>query len=490
MPRAKPELEFEQRVAEIPYHGIGLSVDLYTPALDELQTALDRNGIRYGYLEIFKAPQRALAELRRKWPGLPMAYHAEGLWVTEPNLLEAYPVEKELDSARAHLETIQAHWLTHECATKQMSGYSFGTYVPPLFTAASSVVTARNIRQVQRWLFARVKSEAPARHGPLFLLETPPMTYFGVGDVAMADFFRTITDRAACGIVLDIGHVWTVYRYTGAWRSRPLEVFLGEFLDRFPLERVVQIHLAGLGLHAATSRVSLDDIGSATQQPPFWIDAHADAIPEVLFDMLEQVLSHPRLLNLRGVALEVDNKPIPAIVDEMKAFSKRFGQVLSDRSEMDRGPTQILVDQLEDEPIDERQDPQQQHLVLEYECYARMVTGQSEQAPFSRWVDPEGLAIYRRDYLPYEILQWGGDLRDMFPESCRGLEQAGIPLRQFVDFWFSEPRDAGKGQDGYDFFLLKIDRFAAYVSRVLPDAADLAQREAATLRKDYALACE
>jgi uncharacterized protein (UPF0276 family) len=487
---AKTARQFEQRVAEIPYHGIGLSVDLYTPDLAELQATLEREGIRYGYLEIFKASQRVLAELREKWPGLPLAYHAEGLWVTEPQLLEAYAVEREFELALSQLKAIQAQWLTHECATKQMAGYSFGTYLPPLFTAASAAVTARNIRQIQQWLDARAKTEAPARHGPLFLLETPPLTYFGCGDLVIADFFTAVTDQAACGIVLDIGHVWTVYRYTGAWRSQLLEDFLAEFLDRFPLQRVVQIHLAGLGLHPATSRGTLDGIGSAGGALPFWIDAHADPIPKVLFDMLEQVLSHPGLLHLRGVALEVDNKPIPTIVEEMKVFSQRVGQMIRDRSAaMDKELSQAPIVRCEDEPNDDLQDLRQEQLLLQYERYAKMVTGQSEEAPCLQWVDPEGLAIYRKAYLPYEILQWGGDLRDMFPESCRRLDRAAIPLGPFVDFWFSEPHDAQNDQEGYDFFLLKAARFAAYVSSILPDAADLAHREAAVLRQDYALAC-
>lgn len=489
MPLAKPARQFKQRVAEIPYRGIGLSVDLYTPDLDELQAALERESIRYGYLEVFKASQRALAKLRRKWPELPMTYHAEGLWVTEPNLLEAYPLERELDLAHSHLETIQAHWLTHECATKQMAGYSFGTYLPPLFTAASAAATARNIRQVQTWLDERARKAGPARYGPLFLLETPPLTYFGVGDIGIADFFRAIADGAACGIVLDIGHLWTVYRYTGAWRSRSLEAFLAEFLDRFPLERVVEIHLAGLGLHAATVRASLDEIEPTRQAPPFWVDAHAEAIPELLFDMLEQVLSHPRLLNLRGVALEVDNKSIPTILDELKGFSERFGRVLSDRFKTDPHVSQTAVELSEAEPTDDLQDRLQQHLLVEYERYAQVVTGQAQQAPVSSWLDMEGLERYRTEYLPYEILEWGGDLRDMFPESCRRLDEAALPLGRFVDFWFCEPRDAHTGHDGYDFFLLKIDRFAEYVSRVLPDAAELVHREAAMLRTDYALAC-
>ena len=62
-----------------------------------------------------------------------------------------------------------------------------------------------------------------------------------------------MTDRAACGLVLDIGHLWTVYRYTGSWRRQRLEDFAAQFLEAFPMERVVEIHVAGLAEFANPS---------------------------------------------------------------------------------------------------------------------------------------------------------------------------------------------------------------------------------------------
>jgi hypothetical protein len=101
--------------------------------------------------------------------------------------------------------------------------------------------------------------------------------------------------------------------------------------------------------------------------------------------------------------------------------------------------------------------------------------------------DASSLALYIDHYLPYEILEWGGAVRDMFPETCRLLDEAGVNLNDFVRFWFREPRMTGQS---YDFFLLKIERFIEFVHEALPDAIETAEREADSLRSGYEAACE
>jgi uncharacterized protein (UPF0276 family) len=474
--------QFQTRVSHVPTLGIGLSVDLYTPDLFELIRALEARGLPYGYFEIFKGSQRALSRVRRTLPTVPLTYHAEGLWVTQPELREAYPLEDELRTAVSHVTAIGAPWLTHECATKQMAGYSFGTYLPPLFTAASAQVTAANIRHVQTRL-DQLLSVGLAQP-PLFLLETPPLTYFAFGDLNVADFFRAITAEAFCGIVLDIGHLWTIYRYTGEWKRRSLAAFLSQFLDRFPLERVVEIHLAGLGSHEST--VACDGNSPGKQplwptKPPLWIDAHERPIPEVLFDMLEQVISQSRLVNLKGIALEVDNKPVEMVVDELERFARRFADHLT----LDRDAARSEPDLAR--PSSQDLSGTAEHgLITEYQAYVRAVSESPWEPVLATRSDHEDLARYQKAYLPHEILQWGGNLQSMFPETCHELDAAGIQLAGFLGYWFREPRPAA---GPYDFFVLKLERFVAYVDEVLPGASGLVQREAAALREGYETAC-
>jgi uncharacterized protein len=367
-----------------------------------------------------------------------------------------------------------------------MAGYTFGTYLPPLLSLASAEATADNIRIVQARIDELMRSFSCPR--PLFLLETPPLTYFGFGDLDMAEFFTAITDRVGCGVVLDIGHVWTIYRYTGAWQRSSVGVFLLEFLNRFPLERVVQIHVAGLGLHENVPGRETA-LRETPMEPPLWLDAHEQSIPVVLFDLLEQVLRHPRLVNLRGVALEVDNKSVPCIVEEFERFTERFRPMIGQRLRSGTISTAWRTSTAPAEPISGRQGQTQvqvrkQELIEKYRSYAAAVSGPSAtSAPTSC---PQGLELYRQYYLPHEILTWGGDLSQMFPLTSKALQEAGTSLEDFLLFWFREPRWS---DDRFDFFLLKVDRFVSFVSEVLPGGLLTAQREAATLREAYEIAC-
>ena len=466
--------EFKARASHIPHHGLGLSVDVYSPNLFELAGALDRRGLDCGYLEIFKAAAPALATVRRRLPQALCAYHAEGLWVTQPEPDRISPFDAELDETAEQLRILGSHWLNHECAAKQMAGYAFGTYLPALFTRASAEVTAANIARAQE----RLDRSCAARNGtgPLFLLETPPLTYVGFGELGLPEYFRLVTAQVPCGIVLDVGHLWTVYRYTGEWRRRPLAAFLAEFLDAFPLDRVVEIHMAGLAVHPSLPAAVLAD------GAPFWIDAHGAPIPDVLSDMLAQVLDHPGLCQLKGVALEVDTKPIPMIVEEFARARERFGEQCS-RFEVRRSTFDVESDSANFE----HRTSNYESLARQYDRYAQIVTGRATGGLPVLGDDASALPLYTDHYLPHEILEWGGVVRDMFPETCQQLDRAGIELKEFVRFWFREPRETGQA---YDFFLLKIERFLEFVQEVLPAATDVAQREADVLRSGYATACE
>jgi uncharacterized protein (UPF0276 family) len=479
-------LDFERRVSEIRPHGAGLSVDLYSPDLGELLEALDRHQLSVDYLEIFKGSVRGLQEIRRKRSDLPLVYHAEGLWVTQPDLNDAYPLESELQATASQVAAIGASWLTHECATKQMAGYTFGTYLPPLLSLAGAEATADNIRIVQARIDTLLRGLNCLR--PLFLLETPPLTYFGFGDLDMAEFFTAITDRVACGVVLDIGHLWTIYRYTGAWQRSSVEAFLLEFLNRFPLERVVQIHVAGLGVHQTVAQ-TVAGHGQVPVEPPLWLDAHEQSIPAVLFDLLEQVLQQPRLVNLRGVALEVDNKPVPCIVGEFERFTQRFRPMIGQRLRSEAISTARTTHPASVEGTSRPGDHtemrvRKQELIEKYRSYASAVSRPSAIPAATSC--SQGLELYRQYYLPHEILTWGGDLSQMFPVTCQALQEAGTSLEDFLSFWFREPRWS---HDRFDFFLLKVDRFVSFVTEVLPDGLPTAQREAESLREAYAIAC-
>jgi hypothetical protein len=101
--------------------------------------------------------------------------------------------------------------------------------------------------------------------------------------------------------------------------------------------------------------------------------------------------------------------------------------------------------------------------------------------------EPAGITRYRTSYVPHEILHWGGDLAEMFPQTCLVLAKRGICLTEFVAFWFRSPRPLTQS---YDFFLLKIEWFLEFVTERAPEARVCVEQEGDMLRLAYAQANE
>lgn len=478
--------EFLRRLEQIPIHGLGLSVDLYSPDLTSLLRVLQRRQVPPAYLEVFRAIPTALAAVRKQAETVFLPYHGEGLWLTQPEAADDPVFREEVCEVAGHLRLLQSAWMNHECATKHMAGYSYGTYLPPLYTASSAAVVAANTRLVQQLL----DQDCHLTNGstPLVLLEMPPLTYFAAGTLSIPTFFRSVTERVPCGLVLDVGHLWTVFRYAGVWRGSALGEFVETFLGEFPLERVVEIHVAGLAVHESSAALPAETIEqNRDDQPPLWTDAHAAPIPSVLFDMLDQILCHPRLAGLKGLALEVDTKPEGLIVDEFIRFTQRYGTVFP-RPVQDPSRSSDRMDAAcPGAPLSASA---KRALGEAYDRYARVVAGRAEPEG-SEWNHypgyREGLALYRSTYLPHEILHWGGDVEAMFPESCRRLNERGVAISRLVPFWFRQPRPLS---GSYDFFLLKIDRFVEFVHDEAPDLDALTEGEAEELRRAYHAANE
>lgn len=480
--------EYQRRVDQVPVQGVGLSVDVYSPDLVSLLDSLRCRQVIPAYLEVFQAASTALAAVRSRTE-IPLTYHGEGLWVIQPGAERDRLFLHEACAVAGQLEILQSAWSNHECATKYIAGYSFGTYLPPLYTEASAAVVARNIRAVQA-IFDR-DCRLPGGQSPLFLLELPPLTYFVAGTLSIPEFFRLVTEQAACGLVLDIGHLWTVYRYTRAWQSLSLAAFLDRFLAEFPLERVVEIHVAGLSVHESMIASPVRSLAEQGQGLPLWTDAHAAPIPPVLFEMLDRILTDSRLMHLKGLALEVDTKPIELIVDEFQLFASRYGAVFPIKVQT-RVCADVSRQEREEHVVDVRPEAEVEEdgVRRAYEAYARVVSGQAAPAG-PEWISPaacsDGLIWYQSSYLPYEIVQWGGEIEAMFPGTCRELAARAVSLKTFVPFWFREPRPVTMS---YDFFEIKIDRFLEFVREAAPDVQAMAQREANELREAYRLANE
>lgn len=137
------------------------------------------------------------------------------------------PLDPEyLRKVKVLADDIRAVWVSdHLCWTGVQGANSHDLLPLPLNEETLDHV-ARRVALVQE-----------ALRRPLVLEN--PSTYIGFADTTMEepDFLRALAERTGCGLLLDVNNVYVTCFNAGA---DPLA-----YLEAFPFERVVQLHLAG-----------------------------------------------------------------------------------------------------------------------------------------------------------------------------------------------------------------------------------------------------
>lgn len=138
------------------------------------------------------------------------------------------------------------------------------TVSPPM----NEEVLARTLRNVKTYR-EKLRTE--------ILLENSPL-YFAIptSTMSQAEFFRELCSQTEVGVLLDLSHL---YISSQNMNFDPLEE-----LEKFPLSKVVEIHISGVDL----------------QSGGYW-DNHAEPAPEIVYQMLEKVL---RSVSPRAITLE------------------------------------------------------------------------------------------------------------------------------------------------------------------------------------------
>src|SRR6185503_17459800 len=102
-----------------------------------------------------------------------------------------------------------------------------------------------------------------------------------LGDLHILDYFALISEQAGCGLLLDCAHL-AIFQH-----SRGLSPLTG--LDGFPLDRVVEMHIAGGAMAEVDGYKYIEDTHSPEPVPAAW-------------EILEYVV--PRAPNLRAIVYE------------------------------------------------------------------------------------------------------------------------------------------------------------------------------------------
>jgi uncharacterized protein len=181
-------------------------------------------------------------------------------------------VPPDLKGVRAAAESARRlgalHWSEHLSFNQAQSGkvIDAGFLLPPVLTEAAAEAAVANIARYQDQLALP------------FLVETPA-SYVrrDQGDLSDGQFVREVSERADCGILLDLHNAWA-NELNG---RQPV----AEFMAELPLERVWELHLAG-GFY-------LDG---------YYLDAHYGPVPAALLELAAAVV--PTLPCLRAIIFE------------------------------------------------------------------------------------------------------------------------------------------------------------------------------------------
>lgn len=259
------------RFDTLPRLGVGLSGEFgsSTKGINVLELREDRPDLVH-FFEFGADLDRGLDEHVRLWAskGLPTTYH-----FLDINLAESEDVDDRwLTQTSERAREISAAWLCGDAGLWHFGARERGHQVllPPVLCRESAIETAANIAQIED------------RTGITVLPENPPSVVY-LGPMHILDYFAEVSERSACGLLLDCAHL-AIFQHL-----RGLPPLSG--LDGFPLDRVVEMHVAGGTVKDVEGFAYIDD-------------SHApDPVPET-WEIFEYVVE--RAPNLKAVVYECE----------------------------------------------------------------------------------------------------------------------------------------------------------------------------------------
>lgn len=257
-------------MSELPVLGVGLG---YRPELRGHLLAGDR---RIDFLEVIAdsfleaGPERA-TELERLRALVPVVPHGLALSIGSAAGLE----DGYLDHLARLVERLAAPWFSEHLGFTRAAGLELGHFVPLPFTWEAVEVVRRNL------------DHARARLGVPLLLEniTAPFVLPGA-EMTEAEFLRAIVDGTDTGLLLDLTNLHV--------NCANLGLDVDSFLASAPLERVAELHIAGVRPGEASPDLRTD-----------LADSHDAPVPDVVWALVEQVLA---VAPVRALVLERDER--------------------------------------------------------------------------------------------------------------------------------------------------------------------------------------
>ncbi len=197
-------------------------------------------------------PHAQLGALRGRYP---LSIHGVGLSIGSIEPLD----RRHLARLKALCDRYEPESFSEHLAWSSHDGIYFNDLLPLPYTSNTLARVAQHIDEVQSVL------------GRTMLLENPS-SYIRLADstIPEVDFLAEISRRTGCGLLLDINNVFVSARNHA---TAPLA-----YLEKFPLDRVNEIHLGG-------HHEDIDDAGA-----PLLIDDHGSPVAEAVWTLYQHVV--------------------------------------------------------------------------------------------------------------------------------------------------------------------------------------------------------
>jgi uncharacterized protein len=188
--------------------------------------------------------------------------------------------EEYLSALSRFIEAINPPWFSDHLCFTRAGGISLGTLTPLDRTRAMARAVAAKAEQVQN------------RIGVPFILENITRQFTMKTELTEAEFICEFLEHCDCGLLLDLTNVHINAFNHGEDAFR--------FLDSIPLDRVVQIHLAG-----------------GNPSPHGLVDSHSSPVPEEVWQLLEYILN-------------AGAKPKGVMIERDQDYPEDFNEILAD----------------------------------------------------------------------------------------------------------------------------------------------------------------
>ncbi|MEA2835972.1 MAG: uncharacterized protein QOD89_522 [Bradyrhizobium sp.] len=194
--------------------------------------------------------------LRRIAENYALSVHGVGLSIGGTGPLDRdhlVRLKKLIGEYRPAMFSEHLAWSSHD-------GVYLNDLLPLPYNAETMDCVVRHIDEVQHTLNTRMLLENPSTY-----------VSFGASDMDEVEFLRAIAERTGCGLLLDVSNVYVSSVNHGFDPAA--------YIDRFPVELVGEIHLAGFAEDRDTNAGRL------------LIDAHGAAVADAVWSLYRRTLA-------------------------------------------------------------------------------------------------------------------------------------------------------------------------------------------------------